>query len=378
MVEYKKWFKALIIYTSLLLFSIFCFNYFVNPYNIFYVRKIHNFNEKKIENKEYLQKARDIVVLKPDVILLGTSRTQIGLDPNYYYKKTGDTAYNLGLSGANMYEQRLYFDYSLLVNPNLEKVIIGLDFEAFNEYRPNTATFTEDRLNSKLFKINDLLINLLTYQATRDSFKVISDNFYNESMYTFNTILKNGSHNEEAILSQHIELLDSGKNRFYDHLKEHLQSETVLKKYKLSRNRLNDLHYIINTSRSHNIELIIFIHPIHAIQLEGILKAGLWDEFEKWKNEVVELTPVWDFTGYNFITTSSPNNFNIYLDQSHYRKKVGNLIFDKILSYNENYSTEFGVILTNKNISSYLKTIRIDRNNWESDNQNIVDIINEL
>lgn len=378
MVHYKKWFNALIIYSLLILSIISCFNYFVNPYNIFQVKNIQNFNEKKIESKEYLKKARDLAVQKPNLIFLGTSRTRVGLDPYYYYIKTGDTAYNLGLSGANMYEQRRYFEYSLLVNPHIEKVIIGLDFEAFNEYRPNTVNFSEDRLSTQYYTKNDLLSNLLTYQATKDSIHVLFDNISDKDIYTNKILLNDGSHYENELLLKHKELLASGRNRFYEHLNEHLQNETVLKNYKLSTNRLDDLKYIINSCRENNIEFIIFIHPVHAIQLEGINKAGLWEEFEEWKKEIVKLSPVWDFTGYNQITTSSPTNFDTYLDQSHYRKWVGNLIMDRILLTKENPSPEFGTYITNENIYESLKELKLKRIDWEKRNPNILRIINEL
>jgi hypothetical protein len=378
MLRYKKWFRALMIYSLLFLFAIICFNYLVNPYNIFKVAKIQNFNEKKIETKEYLKKARDLVEQKPDVILLGTSRTRVGLDPDYYYRKTGEAAYNLGLSGANMYEQRRYFEYSLLVNPNLKKVIMGLDFEAFNEYRPNTINFSDERLNTKYYTKTDLLVNLLSYLVTKDSIRVILDNIKREDNYTSNRMLNNGSHNEDIILSTHKSLLDSGRNRFYEHLHEQLQDETVLQNYRLSKNRLNDLEYIINSCLTNNIELIIFIHPVHAIQLEGIKKAGLWNDYEQWKKEIVNLSSVWDFTGYNEITTSSPTNFNTYLDQSHYRKKVGNLIFDRLSSPLDNSPFEFGLYINNENINDILLETKLERIDWKEENPNILKIISEL
>ncbi|GFZ91240.1 hypothetical protein [Okeania sp. KiyG1] len=74
--------------------------------------------------------------------------------------------------------------------------------------------------------------------------------------------------------------------------------------------------------QENNIKLILFISPSHATQWEAIRATGEWSTFEEWKREVVKITPVFDFSGYNTITTEPiHNDMENYRDNSHYTKK---------------------------------------------------------
>jgi len=73
---------------------------------------------------------------------------------------------------------------------------------------------------------------------------------------------------------------------------------------RLSNEQLNNLRTIIKTcSQTDRFEDIYL--PIHAAQLEVIRVTGLWQEFEQWERELTEMAPVWDFSGYNSITSKS-------------------------------------------------------------------------
>ncbi|MFZ3591745.1 hypothetical protein ACOI1C_21640 [Bacillus sp. DJP31] len=377
--QYKKWYLYLIICSLISIICIIIFCFMIDPYKIYNTPTIKHYNLKKIESKEYLMKARQVATNKPEVIFLGSSRTRLGLDPDYYYQATGEIAYNIGLSGANIYEQMRYFDYALKSNPNLKRVIIGLDYEGFNTYRNNTIAFVDSRLDTHLLIKEDLLSTLLSEQSLKDSIKVFIDNIKDEQKYTRSVFLPNGSHNESEIVIRNEVLLKNGRNPFYEHLNEHLNNEEILKNYKLSDQKLQNFIRLVNLCEVNNIKLDVFLPPVHAIQLEGIRKAGLWNDFERWKKEIVAITPVWDFFGYNSITTKPPINFEFYTDQSHYRKNVGNLIFNSILDIHlDAVPGDFGIILTKENIDLHLKAIREDRRDWAESNPGIVRKINEL
>lgn len=73
--------------------------------------------------------------------------------------------------------------------------------------------------------------------------------------------------------------------------------------YKLSEDRFNDFKKIVEFCRQNNIELIVFISPSHATQWEALRVTDRWDSFEEWKRKMVAITPVWDFSGYNSVTS---------------------------------------------------------------------------
>ncbi|MBU7594465.1 hypothetical protein [Metabacillus halosaccharovorans] len=380
MKKYKKWYMKILSFTIISLLIIATINYVVDPYNIYKTPTFKGFNENKIETKEYLMKAREIAIYKPDTIFLGSSRTRVGLDPDYYKKITGETAYNAGLSSSNIYIQLKYLEYALQNNNSLKRVILGIDFEVFNINLNNSPYYDENRLKHSIFVKNDLLDTLFTINALGDTIKVIKDNLFNQSFYIQNNYYNNGSHNENIILANSKRSLLLGKNNFYDHLKGQINSNSISSNYQLSKERLDDLKKVIKLCKEHDIELIVFIHPIHAIQLEAFEIAGIWDEFEHWKKEVIKMTPLWDFSGFNTLTATSPYNFNYYIDQSHYRKRIGNLILDRVLgdSSSRNTSGDFGIFLKTENINGHLLEIRKNKVKWEEDNPEIVTKIKRL
>ncbi|QMV44069.1 hypothetical protein [Cohnella cholangitidis] len=375
--KYKKW-----VYTAqgLLIASIVlivAFNYVVDPYQIYRTPTATGFNLKKLSNQEYLWKARLIADNKPDVIFLGSSRTSRGLDPEYYTQITGDQAFNIGLSGANVYVELRYLEYALLNNKSLKTVYVGLDFEGFNKYS-ETTMLDGKRLESVSYIKNDLLSTLFTKQSLLDSIRVLK---MNRSIIPPNVdeFLSNGSNSEVGLVTRNQQLLERQQNRFFDHLKDHLDSKQIYANYELSHQHLDAFRKIVSLCSENNVDLHVFIQPSHALQWEGIQTSGLWGEFEEWKREVVTITEVWDFSGYNSITTSPPDRFDTYLDQSHYRKHIGNYVFNRTLHINEeSVPDDFGFLLTRDNIEEQLTRIRNERDKWEKANPDIVMKVEEL
>jgi len=88
---------------------------------------------------------------------------------------------------------------------------------------------------------------------------------------------------------------------------------------------------------------------------EALRAAGLWPEFERWKEVLVNILaedssrhpgeqafPLWDFSGYNSITSEPiPNagdtstQMKWYWESSHYKTEVGNFVLDRIFNYRQ-------------------------------------------
>ena len=152
-------------------------------------------------------------------------------------------------------------------------------------------------------------------------------------------------------------------SRFKRWLTNFLSHEGFYGKYALSQSRLANFQAIIDKYKQHNIEVKVFISPTHATQYEAIHVAGLWPIFEQWKREVTNIVPVWDFYGYNSVTTESiDDRMNNYINNSHYSPVVGELILNSLLLYqNEKVPNDFGVLLTQENIELHLAKICADR-----------------
>lgn len=355
------------------LLSIGLFNVLVDPYGVARSPIIPGFNNLKPEqfNHVRLFKAVDVIRLKPTILLLGSSRTDLGLDPKHP-ALANQSAYNLGLVGPNMYEVRRYFEHALTNQPEVKTVVLGIDFFMFNEYLKNSPDFDENRLNQKYIPFKDAVNVSFSTSALSASKNTIKSSVKSEAHYLYQQNGKRYVHNNKP--------KDNLLNVFKDSIKGFFETEGFYKEYKLSQDYLNDLKKIVETCRERNIELKIFISPEHATQLEAVKVAGLWTELENWQREVVKIAPVWDFTGYNSITTELiSNTMQNYWDSSHYRKEVGDLILNRLFQVQTTEVPDnFGILITPETIETHLQNKRAMREAWAKENPTLIQLVHDL
>lgn len=98
------------------------------------------------------------------------------------------------------------------------------------------------------------------------------------------------------------------------------------------------------------------------------------------KRELVKIIPVWDFSGCNSITTELINNdIKNYIDVSHYRKEVGNLVLNRLLDYQtEKIFEDFGVMITSENIKFHLAKISAKSEVWAKNNYDKIILVEDI
>jgi hypothetical protein len=146
------------------------------------------------------------------------------------------------------------------------------------------------------------------------------------------------------------------------------------------------LRKMVELAASHGIRFIAFVAADHALEMEALRRRGLWPLFEQWKRELVCVfhnaaaahpnadVTLWDFSGYNSITTQpvprsdAPSVVMDYLDPVHYAPNLGDKILSTILGLTEDTRVEndFGVKLTISNIDEHLAKIRNAQTRYES------------
>ncbi|NJK47054.1 hypothetical protein HC931_01510 [Candidatus Gracilibacteria bacterium] len=351
------------------LLSIGLFNFVIDPYDVFNTPRLAGINQSKPKKftHDMLFKAIEVTRIKPTVIFLGSSRVQWGLDPTYFNLPDRETAYNLGLQRANMYEVKRYFDHAIANQPNLKKVVLGIDFWMFSETIKNTPAFNEDRLEQQQISFQDALNVLFSLDAFESSQATLMDNLKNSKenlTVGSGKILIQGNVFSNGILK--VDKSRKNPGSIENFTKGLTNSIAYSSPFKLSQERLQLLKSIIETCQQKGIALTIFISPSHATDMEGLHALGLWSDFEEWKREVSKIAPVWDFSGYNSITTEPiAKNMKYYLDSSHYRKETGDLILNRLLSsQDKTIPNDFGVLITPENIEAHLVKIRSDREKW--------------
>ncbi|TAE60584.1 MAG: hypothetical protein EAZ76_01415 [Nostocales cyanobacterium] len=262
-----------------------------------------------------------------------------------------------------------YLQHTLKNQPELKEVVIGIDFFMFNELLGNQPGFDENRLEKTHLIPSDIMNSLFSVDTLDVSRETILANLEGEN--------KTNSENSMGFVP-HTQYQDGKtKGRFTNAINVYYKFHH---QYKFSDKYFTDFQKIVNLCRENNIKLTVFISPSHAIQWESIRATGEFKTWENWKRKLVQVTPVWDFSGYNSITTEKLQDvMENYADSSHYTKPVGDLILNRILDYQpDKVPGDFGVLLTPENIESHLDKIRTDREVWVKNHQDELELVQRL
>jgi hypothetical protein len=83
--------------------------------------------------------------IRPDAVILGSSRAEVGLDPRHP-GWTGKSVFNFGLPSATSYEVMLAFLHAQAAG-SLKQAVIGLDFFGYNIFFPRSRQYIEARFS---------------------------------------------------------------------------------------------------------------------------------------------------------------------------------------------------------------------------------------
>ena len=342
-------------FTAVYLVLIFLSNILVDPYGIWK-------NGGRTAN-DRLIKAIKVNQVRPKTIILGSSGVVWGLDTNSKALSKNKPVYNLGIFGANIYEVKRYFQHASL-NNDLEKVVLGLDFYAFNRFRDVRSGFSESRLGVRYIDYRDL-VNLY---FSLDSLNLI---FNPEKRGSY--FLKTGVF-PKKINRKNIH------NIFQSELIEDLSEEDLYGSYELSFSGIEDFKELVDIAGGEGADIKTFIPPIHATLFYAFITSESWSLYEHWMHEIVGIQPVWDFSGCNSITTEAVSvNMRNYYDASHYSYDVGNLVLNRMFNYQlESVPTDFGVYVTSDNVEEHLHQVRNQCEDWESNNPEVVSWVENI
>ena len=357
-------------------------NIVIDPYGILGISTISGLNKvKPIKSQNVrLFKAVDVSRIKPEMFFLGSSRTDYGMNPSHPALKNYQSVYNLAIPGANMYEVRRYFEHAIANHPNFKKAVINIDFFMFNDFKEDTPDFKESRLEKTRLTLSDAFNSIFSIDGLIASARTVKTNFENPT--AVGPYYPNGQRDAEDTIEK-VYQNRPFKEIFQITLKNNgfiRRANNQEKVYEISESYLKELQIIVDLCKKKGVDCQIFISPSHATHRESIRVSGVWPIFEQWHREIVKIAPVWSFSGYNSITTEPiRENMKNYIDPSHYRSEVGDLVLNRILKYNEDkVPDDFGVLLTPENIESYLEKVRSDREAWAKKHPDEVKLVEDL
>jgi hypothetical protein len=368
------------------------FNALVDPFGMYRQVEIAGFNRYKpmTYHRMRLYKAFEARRVQPQTIILGSSRTHVGLRPSHpAFARLGGPCYNLAFDGASVKEIYYYLRHAQGIRP-LKHVVLGLD----TYHTSSSPAFTRPDFDPLLldspgvphwvnFITADLRL-LTSLDMLRASIETIRSQDYSDP----NWFAPDGQRLGEVFF-RHVEptFMQAGPRAYFDEYdREEVQnqvgppSNTKQKRVEEPANpeetSQSYVRRIIAFCREQGIDLHVFITPSHAHQSE--IAAALWGEqgYENNKRALVQLLaddaalhpgqppiPLMDFSGYSSVTTEplppigSRNEMRYYWDSSHFKEIVGDYVLDRLFDVHmpaQPVPPDFGVVLNAQTIEAVL------------------------
>jgi hypothetical protein len=358
-------------------------NWLVDPFSIFSAPAIARFNANKVDYVDYLRLTHVYRVerLKPECILLGTSRTGRGFSPDAPTLAKLN-CYNLALPAISMYEMRRYLQDAESVHP-LRRAVLSLDFRVFNAVPINSGAFVEQRLavdsaghrQFNLFsaRLPDLASSLVSLPAIRASLKTVR-----RQGWVKDTLAPNGYWRPLANRYDQIAAFRAYTHNSMQRFEEMRRSEEIFS------SATEEFRRLLREAYGRGIEAYLIIPPSHAWHWETLWLSGLWPRFEAMKRALVRINaeeaaraghqayPVWDFSGSYGPSLEPParrgETMRWFWDPVHFKRALGDIVLERALSKADTTDPvhpTLGVCLNSANLERHLLRLRALQKDYE-------------
>lgn len=394
---FKNYIRLVSLTAVFILSAVIIFNAIIDPYGLLPWPRIDGINTYKPSTfkRVRLLKAYDLWRIKPQSVLLGSSRSHLAFRTSHPdWAQQYSRRYNLAFDGATTKEMYTFLQHAHAVSP-VKQILLGLDTYHLSHAPASTrpdfdSSILMNKNNPLSFpKILGSSLRILSSLDTlSDSMKTIRSQQTQEP----NWFAKDGQRLGEVFFRRPSENFKKFGPRYYFEEIDTLevgfklewripspsQSIPGIKPSEQSTS-MDYIKKIIAFCRNKNIDLKIFITPAHAHQMELDYAVGEWNTMENGKRELVNILnedaklykdrlaiPFIDFSGYNSITSENlPDNdkdeMKHYWDSSHFKEQIGDLVLSRVLNINSNdqkIPADFGILLTAENIEQALKNIQ--------------------
>ena len=353
-------------------------NVAVDPFFVFHADPEGPLAAHKVQIHSRTGKTELLRRIPTDTLLLGTSRTEVGIDPESAAFADAQV-FNGALQGATFYEVRRMFEYGV-ARANVRRVLLFVDFLQFSPRQHGTNDFEKSRLNPHWRPTEYYLEHLLSWRATKASLYALRA-CVREKPAPYTLRGRRWGLGGDKDLPPTREMVGNI-------IAEYLSMPEFCGAFAYSRDALALLRAVVRHAEANGIELIVAIPPVHAVQLEMLRIAGLWKPFEQWKRDLVKLlaeetdsrVPLWDFSGYQACNTEAippagvVDGMRWYVESSHFKAELG----DRVLAHMLTASSGFGDLLTPVNIGQHLAQTRAAQAEYHRDRVDDVQWVEEI
>ena len=384
----------------ILLGSVVCVNVHFDPFFFFRAPSISQDIHHNPLFRQQIRtlKANQIRHTRPCGIILGTSRTEYGLDPAHSAWGC-DSVYSIAVPSSNIYEVYRLFQHVEHIYPQTP-ALLALDFFMFNlTTNSDSADFIESNLavdvdgNAQSMWSADFFKKITSqdvlFWSLNTALHPESDQPYRRNGY------RDPSYKERDFYagSGHRVAFQESEASFY-------KTFADFKFKNEERDNLQIYRQLIELAYRKGIELRLIISPVHVRQIEVIATAGVYDLWEEWKRQMLSINldvaqsmgkepyTLWDFSGYYPYTQEGiplagddKTRMTWFWESSHYKKGLGDIVLSHVLSHQDSEQTidkDFGVVLTPDNIVEHLNELHKGRLQWREEHPQDVSEIQAL
>jgi hypothetical protein len=306
-----------------------------------------------------------------DILLLGTSRVEAGLDPAHP-AFAGSRVYNAGLPGAD-YPELDQAARTAMKRGTLKRLILCVDLFCFDPARHSTADADQSLITPGLNREEYFLANLLSLRATEASVETVRGAVHHAQARDYPLGLfaphqTPGSHRRsDWPLGGALRLtLPAGIDR--------------PNPPPLSDERFKSLAALLDDTSRAGIGVEVVHLPMHATGLEGYAALNIWPVYEQWIRRLSAVVTehnrrfpdrpaaFWDFCQYNAVTTDPAFEKSAWFyDSYHLKVPLGNLVIDQIMGFasaDQPAIPDLGLLVTNSNVEAHLAELRRDRETY--------------
>lgn len=319
----------------------------VDPYGLYEVLEVSSFNAVKPGLNRYQAEIKQerALRLRPDFVILGNSRAEIGFDPHAAaFSPANGRGFNLAVPGIGLDTSSRQLAELRSAGINAKTVILGVEFidflrsaspgaaHAASGPTPAVQTFWRFDTLFSLASVKDA-VRTMRIQHDAEASTMASDGFNPLKEYR-------GYVREE------------GYYKIFQQ-RAHENSLTYRRKStsSLASGDFDYLRAFLLTATQMNADVKLVIYPYHAQILAMFEAAGLWPLFEEWKRQLVaeivdasrnhpnaKITLL-DFSGfgpYNCERIPAQNDMQAatkwYWEAGHFKKELGDIVLDRVMA----------------------------------------------
>ena len=279
---------------------------------------------------------------KFDTFIFGSSR--IG---NIHVEKiTNERCYNM-YYGKGVPRENLNNIKTLIKNNyNVKKIYLGVDSYSYTE---DYSVHNEEPLRSNYEYLRKHPIKFIEmYYDLSLAIRTLKEQYING---------ENDDYGTNEIFYKYGWNHDYGENVEFDFS----NAEALIGGSYLLDETLQDIRELKILCDENDIELIVFTNPMYYVTYEASLDVDYYEFLKK----LADITPYYNFSGYNSITTNSDN----YYETSHYKAETSDLLIDIIWNhkkYDDLINEGFGLYVTQDNVDYLLNLLQDNRTKYLS------------